>query len=318
MPMIGIGELRREQNQLEQAYHYVDQGLSLTKQWSSVNTLEGHVTLARIFEAQGRSEEAERELQTAQECAIEFDATEMDDLMVAYHQARIWIMRGKLDTTKDWLQAQEAQALTKQDDDLKADHFFIELLRLSTHIRLESASGQTEKALSLLKLHQEQAKEHGVRRSVIEGYILQALALDAQGNGQHALEAIKEALLLGKQDGFIRLFVDEGQPLAKLLYRAAEAGFSPDFAGQLLAAFPAGGHPDPSSSSNLIEPLSTRETEILTLIAKGLTNQEIANQLVISLRTVKWHTSNIYGKLGVKNRTEAAARGRELGILPTK
>jgi LuxR family maltose regulon positive regulatory protein len=242
----------------------------------------------------------------------------MDDLMVAYHQARIWIMRGKLDTAKDWLHAQEAQALTKQDDGLKADHFFIELLRLATHIRLELASGQTDKALSLLKLHQEQAKEHEVRRSVIEGYILQALAFDAQGNDQHALEAIKEALLLGKQDGFIRLFVDEGRPLAKLLYKAAEAGFSPDFAGHLIVDFPDRGYPDLSPSSNLIEPLSTRETEILTLIAKGLTNQEIANQLVISLRTVKWHTSNIYGKLGVKNRTEAAAQGRELGILPTK
>lgn len=318
MPLIGIGELRREQNQLEQAYHYIDQGLSLTKQWSSVNTLEGHLTLARILEAQGKSEEADCELQMAQECAIEFDATEMDDLMVAYHHARILIMRGKLDTAKDWLQAQETQALTKQDDDLKSNYFFIELLRLVTHIRLELASGKTDKALSLLKLHQEKAKEHGVRRSVIEGKILQALAFDAQGNDQHALDAIKEALLLSEQDGFIRLFVDEGQPLAKLLYKAAEVGCSPEYAGQLLGAFPTRGYPDPPTSSKLIEPLSARETEILTLIAKGLTNQEIANQLVISLRTVKWHTSNIYGKLEVKNRTEAAAQGRELGILPTK
>jgi LuxR family maltose regulon positive regulatory protein len=315
MPLIGLGEIKREQNQLDQAYQLVEEGLHRTEQWSLVSTIDGHLTLARIYEAQDKPKQTDAEMQAAQERSLEFDATEMDDLMVAYHQARIWINRGQADTAAEWLRTQEARVFSQQGGNGKADHFFIELLRLATHSRLALASGQTEKALALLKTHQEQAKQHGVKRSVMEGSILQTLALDAQGDDQGSMNALQEALHLGESEGFIRLFVEEGSPLAHLLYKAAEQGISPEYAGQLLAAFPTDQHTELDSASNLVEPLSERETEILTLIAQGLTNREIANRLVISLRTVKWHASNIYSKLAVKNRTEAVAQARKLGIL---
>ena len=117
----------------------------------------------------------------------------------------------------------------------------------------------------------------------------------------------------------MRIFVDEGPPMARLLYEAAARGVAPEYAGRLLAAFPApeATLPSPDLPTALIEPLTERELEVLQLVAEGLSNQEIARQLFLALPTIKWHTSNIYGKLGVKNRTQAVARARALGALPT-
>jgi LuxR family maltose regulon positive regulatory protein len=109
--------------------------------------------------------------------------------------------------------------------------------------------------------------------------------------------------------------VDAGEPLAQLLYRAAERGAAPQYAGRLLAEFPTLQPADRGPQADMVEPLSERELDVLRLIAEGLSNQEIAERLFISLHTVKWHTGNIYGKLAVKNRTQAVARARALALL---
>jgi LuxR family maltose regulon positive regulatory protein len=129
----------------------------------------------------------------------------------------------------------------------------------------------------------------------------------------------------------VRIFVGCGPQLADLLREAVARGIEAAYAGRLLAAFEAeapgpedvgaGGHPGtsergPHTPGTLVEPLSDRELEVLRLVAEGLSNREIAQALYISLRTVKWHTGNIYGKLGVKSRTQAVARARTLGVLP--
>ena len=117
--------------------------------------------------------------------------------------------------------------------------------------------------------------------------------------------------------------MDEGPALARLLYEAVVRGNAPEYARRLLAAFPfaESEHPaasDPQSpDSELLEPLSKRELEVLQVIAEGLTNQEIGSVLFVSLNTVKAHTRSIYGKLGIHNRTQAVARARALGILPS-
>jgi LuxR family maltose regulon positive regulatory protein len=137
------------------------------------------------------------------------------------------------------------------------------------------------------------------------------------------MTSLERALSLAEPGGFIRIFVDEGPPMARLLYDAFKRGIAPEYTRRLLAAFPVAEteESEPSKSqvaeSELIEPLSDRELEVLELIADGLTNREIASRLFLSLNTVKVHTRNVYGKLGVHSRTQAVARAQALGILPS-
>ena len=158
---------------------------------------------------------------------------------------------------------------------------------------------------------------------MIEVLLLQALASQAGGDTDQALTALGRALTLAEPGGFVRIFVDEGPPVARLLYAALDRGIAPDYARRLLAAFPAVELAETTLSttqapqSDLIEPLSEREIEVLELVAEGLTNQEVASRLFLSQHTIKVHTRNIYGKLGVHNRTAAVARGKALGILPS-
>jgi LuxR family maltose regulon positive regulatory protein len=155
----------------------------------------------------------------------------------------------------------------------------------------------------------------------IEVLILQALVLQAQGNSERAHIPLERALSLAEPGGYVRTFVDEGPPMARLLYEALARGIAPDYTRRLLAAFPVAGPELPPSpvvrrpSSALVEPLSEREAEILELIAEGLTNREIASRLFLSLNTVNAHTRNAYGKLAVHSRTGAVARARALRLL---
>jgi LuxR family maltose regulon positive regulatory protein len=153
--------------------------------------------------------------------------------------------------------------------------------------------------------------------------VLQAIALHAHGEKEEALQLLGDVLALAEPGGFIRIFVDEGPPMARLLYEVLSRGISPDYVRRLLAAFP-DAEPEKidlsksqAPKSELAEPLSERELEVLQLIAEGLTNREIAGRLYLSLNTVKVHTRNIYGKLSTNNRTQAAAKARDLGILPS-
>jgi len=144
----------------------------------------------------------------------------------------------------------------------------------------------------------------------------------AEGNTDQAIATLKNALTLAEPEGFIRIFVDEGPQMSRLLYEAIKRDVSPDYTNQLLAAFPVveSEQTDPSKAqalkSALVEPLSEREIEVIQLIAEGLSNQEIGSRLFFSLNTVKAHTRNIYAKLSVHNRTQAAARAKDLGIFP--
>ena len=131
------------------------------------------------------------------------------------------------------------------------------------------------------------------------------------------------ALRPAEPEGYVRIFVDEGMPMARLLSAAAAQGIMPDYIGRLLAAFAAEEQksedrvslPPAPSAQSLSEPLSQRELEVLLLIAQGLSNREISVRLFLALDTVKGHNRKIFGKLHVQRRTEAIARARELGLL---
>ncbi|MDY6878351.1 MAG: LuxR C-terminal-related transcriptional regulator [Chloroflexota bacterium] len=158
----------------------------------------------------------------------------------------------------------------------------------------------------------------------IEVWMLRALALQAQGDADRASASLEQALALAEPGGYVRAFVEEGMPMARMLYTAAERDVAPEYVGRLLAAFPdavlaPAEHARAARlEAEMVEPLSEREIEVLSLIAEGLPNRQVAQRLVISPNTVRVHTSNIYGKLSVSNRTQAVAKARGLGILPSR
>jgi len=188
--------------------------------------------------------------------------------------------------------------------------------------RIQICQGATDEAIRVLESLLKPAEAGGHETRVIELLILQSQALQAQGRVAEALATLEQAIFRAEPDGYVRIFVDEGVQMARLLYESVDQGESPAYANRLLAAFPLA-DPKPAASPEgavaplgLLEPLSEREIEVLQQIAQGLTNREIANRLYLSLHTVKAHTRNIFGKLGVHNRTRAVSQARALGILP--
>jgi LuxR family maltose regulon positive regulatory protein len=184
--------------------------------------------------------------------------------------------------------------------------------------RTETALAQ---ALTLLDHWRDCALHLGFQGWLIEVQMLTALALQAQGKTRQALTTLGPVLAQAEPQGYVRLFADEGQPMARLLAQiCAYTTASPGYIRQLQAAIPSTrqvllGHAQPETSQALIDPLSTRELEVLSLLITGASNQQIAERLVISLNTAKRHVKHILAKLAVTNRTQAVARARELHLL---
>jgi LuxR family maltose regulon positive regulatory protein len=188
--------------------------------------------------------------------------------------------------------------------------------------RLLVAQGQPREALPLLQRLLEAARSMGRHGDEIRYLVLTALAHHALENTPTALDFLSQALTRAEHRGYIRLFVDEGQPMAELLLTAVAQNIAPDYVSKLLAGFPNDRH-SPAQHDNdlavnrqsLVEPLSEREIEVLHLMAEGYKYQQIAERLVISINTVRHHNRNIFGKLNVNSRMEAIDRAREMHLL---
>ena len=158
--------------------------------------------------------------------------------------------------------------------------------------------------------------------------VLQAVALHAHGETEQAAQLLGDALALAELGGFIRTFLDEGPPMERLLRETAERGIAPTYVNRLLSTFAAQDQPKSldqpltqgvgsqvPTTPPLTEPLTDRELEVLQLMSDGLTYNEIAAQIMVSLNTVRTHFKNIYSKLYVHKRSQAIAKARELNIL---
>jgi LuxR family maltose regulon positive regulatory protein len=324
-PLMALGELWREWNDLDRATQYLAEGIERAKQWAEASSLDGYMSLARVEQARGDWTAADAAIDNAMRMAEQFDIMEMDDLLVALLQARLLLGRGQTEAARRCIRRWGL------DRDLSLDQptptsgvqeaFMRSRLRKYQHIllaRLRIAEGRPAEALALVEPLLPKLEELQRTDLALEVWILIALAYQALDDEDPAMAALGRALSLAEAGGYVRTFVDEGPPMARLLYQAAQQDIYPQYAGKLLAAYPIAERAAVSAPSmELVEPLSGRELEILELVAKGLTNQQIAEKLFLSLATVKWHTHNIYGKLGVNRRTEAVARARTLGILPT-
>jgi len=186
--------------------------------------------------------------------------------------------------------------------------------------RVYLAQGDPSAALGVLERWRQQVEAKAWKDEQLKMTVLEAVAYQAQGEKDKAIQMLSDALSIAEPEGFIRIFVDEGLPMAQLLAEAVARGISPDYAAKLLAILEAEQQAsenklDVSSAQLLSEPLSQRELEVLQLIAQGLSNDEIGKQLFLALDTVKGHNRKIFDKLQVQRRTEAVARARELGLL---
>jgi LuxR family maltose regulon positive regulatory protein len=318
MPFTGyiyvcIGRILRQWNHLEDAYRSTAKGLSLCRVWNVADVIAlSCIELANIRWASGNDEQARASFQEAIRIYDSFSP--WGRKYVAAYQVKFDLACGDIDAVERWALVNDLVI----DGDFEF-HREIEYLALA---RLFIAQKRFEEANSLAERIYRIAQEIGKRQTELEGLILLALVFSVQGETDQALVHLEKALSIGEPEGYIRIFVDEGPPMAHLLYEALSRGIAPDYVRRLLTAFPDAEpeQTDPSKSqvpeSELVEPLSEREIEVLQLIAEGLTNPEIAARLYLSLNTVKVHTRNIYGKLGVNNRTQAGTRAKALGILP--
>jgi LuxR family maltose regulon positive regulatory protein len=309
------GEVLAEWNDLDAARDRAERGAELTERGSDVAMIGmSYVCLTRVLFSAGDLAGAQEVLERLQRLSQESHIPPWLTSLTEARQARIWLVQNKLDAVSQWIQERGPDADDDPTYQREAGHMVL--------ARLMMAQGRQDEALGLLQRLLESAQAGGRTSRVIELLNLQALAAQAGDEPTRALTSLERALSLAELGGFVRIFVDEGPPMARLLYQALDGGIAPDYTRRLLAAFPVV-EPDKTASfstkvaeSELIEPLSEREIEVLRLIAEGLTNREIATRLFLSVNTVKAHSRNIYGKLGAHNRTEAAARAQALGIVP--
>jgi LuxR family maltose regulon positive regulatory protein len=311
-----LANVCREWNDLASAMLLAEKSIEPSRMWGHANPLvEGLLTLARIHQAQNNTPEANRALAEADE-AIHGHLLEATTIQwIGAIRARLWLAQGELDDARRWSEARGLSAEAELDLENEIEYL--------TVVRLLLAEGRVDEAQHLLARLQSAAESTGRQGSLIEVLVLQAVALNLRADTDAALAALEQALGLARSEGYMRVFLDEGKPMGNLLKIAITKWKDQEllaYARGLLNAFYQGEAERPVPPKTLpggplIEPLTERELEVLHLVAAGWTNQEIAGKLVISVRTVKKHVENIYGKLGVRSRAEAGARARELNLL---
>jgi LuxR family maltose regulon positive regulatory protein len=326
----GLGEIAREQNALDDAERYLRKSIELAEQWGNAEPLaDSYVAMARTKQAQGDGQGANAVIRKARLMARENKVSPLTARLVEAYRARLLVAQGELEGTARWAaslaDAHEASGDEGEDEEGQIS-LYVRGVEQNTLARLYIAQRKFEEATGLLEPLLTALTEAGWTGLTVEVLALQALARYSQDKTNEALAILGRALSLGQPEGYVRVFVDEGAPMAGLLRQAAVRGLAPGYANELLAAFESQApglrvaerdvvRADLQPQAHLIEPLTGRELEVLELIVAGLSNREIAERLYIAVSTVKTHINNVYGKLDVSSRTQAIARANELNLL---
>lgn len=228
-------------------------------------------------------------------------------------QLRLWLAQGKIEETSQWL-TEQGMEVTGNPDRFNEREYL-------TLVRFLIAKGHPSDTLDLLERVYTNANDRGDISRAIEILNLKALAMQAAGNTQQALNALEQSLNLAEPRSFLYTYINEGPSMERLLHDALSRNVSREFVQKLLNYFPVE-HPEVnrqqkmiSHGSELIEPLTDRELDVLRLIAAGLSRQEIASKLFVSVNTIKTHARNIYQKLGINSQMQAVSKARNLGLL---
>ncbi len=312
--LIRLGDLQRERNDLAAAAKNIAAGLAAAEQGGDFVFLrDGLIAQGCLHQALGEMDRAFASFDKARRIA-EHSQTRRETVPVEALLARLWIATGNLPAAEQWALAAAPRPKGKIE--------FLDEYSLITVARLLLAQGKASGARRLLRRLLPAARRAGRTGRLVEVQTLIAVSHLLLGEEAQAIAAMKAALALARPQNYVRTFVDEGQPVRDLIdcIHGSVDGDLADYTQMLLGAF----HQDRISRSRarqgnprglLPEPLSEREVTLLKLIAAGMSNKEMAHNLVISIGTVKAHVHHVFRKLGVRSRTQAVAQAKELGLL---
>lgn len=312
-----LAELYLEWNDLDQAKRCLDTGLTLIEQGGiGYSLLHAYCAKAYVMQALGNHAEAVQSLLAAEKAVKETPLLHM----VIHHlacQTRFALWRGDVTSAGRWARLEPDTLPCAIPKNIPAYLREVQQIALA---RVYCSRGEMDKVLATCSPLRVQAESAGRMAHVIQIDLLSALALLKIGDMPAAREQILRSLLLAESEGYTRTYLEGGPEVLKLMRSIEGQNLHLTHIRRLLSAFGEPSERVPSKiraiqpSQTLIEPLSRREREVLGLIVAGFTNGEIADKLVISLNTVKKHTTHIYGKLGVNNRAQAIAKSRELEL----
>ncbi len=297
----GLAEVLYEWNRVEEAADLLQKHLRLLSRIAFVDhILSGYAILILSLLQLDRPGDAFETMQRLEQTARHIDNKRLGQ-QVASIRAFLWMMVGNIPATEKW-----AESAGISLDDEATYYREADYLSLA---RLYMAKGEVAPVIAMLARFIANARKQGRMERVILMLALQAAAYQINGEQEKGVAALNEAMQLGDAQGFIRSFVDIGEPIIPLLQHIARHGPHARYASQLLSILRPQTHVENAAQ------LSARELEVLQLVARGYSNRAIARELFVSLGTVKKHINNIFGKLDATNRTEAVSRARDLGLL---
>jgi LuxR family maltose regulon positive regulatory protein len=312
-----LAHIFREWNQLDKAQHHAEEAIILSRQWEHIDSVvDGYVALLWIQLAR---KDGPKVVDTIQKIKrLDRNIRERYAFYLEGWETSSRLALGDVDHASQWAKERELKFFDGIVGSSSMTNSILARIRIAEFNRglIRSLDDTIAHLISLAK----QFEMVESIREFVNVVALQAVALQAIGDRDRALSALTPALSLAEPEGYVRSFIDEGEPVAELLRYAAGSGIAVEYCGKLLAEWAKepefkDSAMEQASSGYLIEPLSERELEILRLLSVGMSNQEIADQLFLAVGTVKKYTSNIYGKLDVHNRTQAVAHARELGLV---
>jgi LuxR family maltose regulon positive regulatory protein len=306
-----------ERNDLQAALHHARDSIELCRRWGEKNYLSfAYIAVAKTLLSMGDAGSALDAIQQARQAAADLAPSVI--VLVAVQEIQIRLAQGDTAAARRWAQASGLSV----DDELE----FHRHQEYCTLARVLIACGELGDALTYLARLLEMAEAASAMGLAIGVLVLQAIALRAKGQVDRALTTLSRALALAEPEGYVRTFIDEGAPMGHLLRQAIVRGIAASYANKLLAALegetkdkapalPVPSQVEGSGIEGLIEPLSEREREVLRLLTTHLSRREIAEELCVSVNTVRFHVKNIYAKLGVHSRSDAIQRAAELNLL---
>jgi len=317
---VGRAEVAYQRNELDAAREHITEGIALSRQLNYTQPLAaGLATLAWIRQVSDDPGGAREAMEEAGRAVPDPAVVSLFNPVPA-ERARLMLAQGDVAAAARW--TQQRRLVPDDEPRYPREREYLVLARVLL------AEGRPGPAQALLERMLGAAEAQGRTRSVIETQALRALALAASGDEDSAVGALAEALTLACPQGYVRVFADEGAPMSALLTRLLAAqraehgparGVPLVCLAQLQRAFGETDHLRPSRAApvpGLVEQLTARELDVLALLAAGTSNPRIAEELVVTLDTVKKHVSHLLGKLGAANRTEAVVRARRLGLIP--